>query len=640
MKYIQIILFITFCKNISFAQTSFINTIMINGNVQTEYCKAAAFHNGYIYTTGTINGVIMINRYDAQTMQIDATWNVDWLNSIAIQNLSFSTNGAVGFDIEIYENYAWLLCKGTSVYNLAIHLFKIDISTNTDNVVAYAVIESNAPIALFGNALSVNDGGVTIIGEFDVDAWLSNLPVIDDNNNINSEANLFLAKVSTKATIDPYTLDPLWIVYIPSSHDAAGYGITTNIEIQDPYSTYITGYFASSEASLPANPQTIDFPGLSTLTSTGGNEIFIAKYRDDLSGNPPAFEWSEQAGSATPQIRVHSYQNEVGYDITVDGSDAVYVTGKARGDQNLSAVFGNQFVQCTNSVDFGFIAKYKNNGVCVWVKRMGDCPTNSPSPGFAVAVGRHVYVAGRSDYPSFQGYAAFIGGYDLSNGNIIFESSSYNLSNNIESSALSITATKCNLYVGGYFMGNVKFGMEDGQVLSSSSSTDKAAFLSKLSSFGNVNFNTGSNYFDCMPGTTEICATGGVFYLWSPGNQNTSCITAISTSATNFAVEIGDGGCTSRIPITFHPAWNADAGNNVNLNCPGPCAQIGTSHPGSPAIIWNDAATQSPRTVCSPNYGIYTLTVAYPGCPATNDQVNAESGDPCKIHQNMINSLK
>ena len=113
-----------------------------------------------------------------------------------------------------------------------------------------------------------------------------------------------------------------------------------------------------------------------TLTSGGGNDIFLAQY--DSSG---ALQWARRAGgSGTDQ----------GVGIAADGLGNVYVTGFFFG----SAIFGQGQASQTTLTSAGdrdmFVAKYDFIGTLLWAKRSGGTGADR---GFAIAtdgVGKHL----------------------------------------------------------------------------------------------------------------------------------------------------------------------------------------------------------------------------------------------------------
>jgi Big-like domain-containing protein/thrombospondin type 3 repeat protein/beta-propeller repeat-containing protein len=111
-----------------------------------------------------------------------------------------------------------------------------------------------------------------------------------------------------------------------------------------------------------------------SLGSTGGNDIFVAKY--DTDGN---LAWARSAGG----IAV----NDAGFGIGVDGSGNSYVIGRFQGTATDPATFGAGEPNQTQLVSSGgndvFVAKYDSAGSLVWATSPGG---TGGSQGFGIAV--------------------------------------------------------------------------------------------------------------------------------------------------------------------------------------------------------------------------------------------------------------
>jgi hypothetical protein len=106
--------------------------------------------------------------------------------------------------------------------------------------------------------------------------------------------------------------------------------------------TWATGYFAGS----------VNFGG-GTLTSAGGNDIFVVKYSS--SGG---HVWSRRFGNTSV---------DKGYGIDVDQAGNVVVTGMFTGNVD----FGAGTLANTGGGDI-FLMKYSASGVCQWSKNWGS----------------------------------------------------------------------------------------------------------------------------------------------------------------------------------------------------------------------------------------------------------------------------
>ncbi len=135
-----------------------------------------------------------------------------------------------------------------------------------------------------------------------------------------------------------------------------------DIAVDPEGNVYITGTFSGS----------ILF-GNTTTASTGGYDIFIAKYN-----STGTCLWVQKAGGAGA---------DEGRDIAVDTRGNVYVTGQFTGP----ATFGG--LNLTSSNEDIFIAKYNSLGKVQWVQKAGG-PKQDAGNGIFVDFAGYVYVAG------------------------------------------------------------------------------------------------------------------------------------------------------------------------------------------------------------------------------------------------------
>jgi len=129
---------------------------------------------------------------------------------------------------------------------------------------------------------------------------------------------------------------------------AGGYGNDWGVSIitDDLGNSYVTGYFYA----------TADF-GTQTLTSAGGQDIFIAKY--DSTGN---LIWAVQAGGNGLDISNN---------ITLDNIGNIIVTGQFVGTSTFGTTTITSLIdpQTSQYVMNSFVAKYDTIGNFIWVKQ-------------------------------------------------------------------------------------------------------------------------------------------------------------------------------------------------------------------------------------------------------------------------------
>ncbi|MFN5628371.1 MAG: GEVED domain-containing protein [Bacteroidota bacterium] len=143
---------------------------------------------------------------------------------------------------------------------------------------------------------------------------------------------------------------------------------------------------------------------------------------------------------------------------------------------------------------------------------------------------------------------------------------------------------------------------------------------------GIVTADAGIDTSICFGGTTQIIATGGASYLWTPatGLSNSSIANPIASPSvtTTYTVVSSSGSCsaTDQITITVVPAVTANAGTDVVI-CSGSSATLsstgGSSYEWSPSIGLSNAAVANP--VASPTATTsYVVNVSNGICSATD----------------------
>ena len=149
---------------------------------------------------------------------------------------------------------------------------------------------------------------------------------------------------------------------------AGGLGaeISYSIAIDKNNNSYITGSFSG----------TTDFGNSIYLTSSGSEDIFIAKY-DSLG----ICQWAVKASGDS---------SDLGRGITVDTLGNVYVIGFFL-SPNID--FGNSQVLSNYGSEDIFIAKYNNLGICLWAKKAGG---NISDYGYGITIDKagSIYITG------------------------------------------------------------------------------------------------------------------------------------------------------------------------------------------------------------------------------------------------------
>ena len=260
-------------------------------------------------------------------------------------------------------------------------------------------------------------------------------------NGIN---NIFVTKLDSSGNW-------LWAKNARESPYDYGHGIAVDAS----GNSYVTGYFSGTATF-----------GSTTLTSSGGADIFVAKL--DSSGN---WLWANNAGGTS---------DECGNGIAVDASGNSYVTGYF--DSN--ATFG--YTTLTSNGDYDiFIAKLDSSGNWLWAKNAGGS-SNDSGNGIAVDASGNSYVTGYFDSNATFGYTTLTsnGDYDIfiakldSSGNWLWAKNAGGTYNDC-GYGIAVDASG-NSYVTGCFCRSATFGST-----TLTSNGDYDIFIAKLDNCGN-----------------------------------------------------------------------------------------------------------------------------------------------------------
>ncbi len=104
--------------------------------------------------------------------------------------------------------------------------------------------------------------------------------------------------------------------------------------------------------------------------NAGSNDIFLFKYNSD-----GIKQWSDQLGSTS---------NDLGFEVSVDDSNNIYITGYAYGKLDGNSDSGGHDI---------FLVKYNSKGIKQWTKQLG---TSSNDEGWGVTVdsSNYIYLTG------------------------------------------------------------------------------------------------------------------------------------------------------------------------------------------------------------------------------------------------------
>jgi len=142
-----------------------------------------------------------------------------------------------------------------------------------------------------------------------------------------------------------------WTRQFGTIQDDTGNGVT----VDSSNNIYVTGFTKG---------------GLDSNTNSGDGDIFLVKYYDNGTK-----QWTQQLGTSSVDI---------GFGVTVDSSDNIYVTGTTYGglDNNTSSGGGDIF-----------LVKYNSSGTKQWTQQLGSS-SNDSGYGVTVDSSDNIYVAG------------------------------------------------------------------------------------------------------------------------------------------------------------------------------------------------------------------------------------------------------
>jgi len=250
-------------------------------------------------------------------------------------------------------------------------------------------------------------------------------------SSVNNSTDIFIAKYSPAG-------DHLWSKSFGNSQDDVGYGIAAD----SSGNVIATGFFTG----------TVDFGGGALTSYSGGYDLFLAKYSPGgthlwskrFLNNGADKGYSVAAGGGDDILLVGTFTGKLdlgsgiltsaglddifvakfsaygtnlwserfggsdvdfGYDVAVDGSNNVFVTGAFKG----SADFGGGVLTSAALYD-AFVVKLSANGVHLWSKRFGST-SNDYAYRVAVDGSGDVVLTGE-----FQGTVDFGGGSLVSAG--------------------------------------------------------------------------------------------------------------------------------------------------------------------------------------------------------------------------------
>jgi hypothetical protein len=236
---------------------------------------------------------------------------------------------------------------GTTLPNSSTQYDVFIIKYNSSGTVQWVAKSGNITTADEGNSITTDSSdNVYITGYYATSLTAYNADGTAFGTTLSNSGNndVFIIKYNSSGTVQ-------WVARAGSTGSDIGNSITTdssdNVYITGSYNTgVLTAYNATGTAFG------------TTLSSPGGNDVFIIKYNS--SGT---VQWVARAGSTG---------SDIGNSISTDSSDNVYITGSYANPLTAYNATGTAFgttLPLTGSTDV-FIIKYNSSGTVQWVSRI------------------------------------------------------------------------------------------------------------------------------------------------------------------------------------------------------------------------------------------------------------------------------
>ncbi|MBC7845288.1 MAG: hypothetical protein H7Y10_02205 [Flavobacterium sp.] len=355
---------------------------------------------------------------DAKSLITDASGNI---------YVTGSFYGTADFDPS--EGVANLTSTGTS------DIFLAKYDANGNYVFAKGM---KGPKMEWGTAIAVDtSGNVYLTGVFE--------------DTVDFDPSTKVAKLTSTGNFDIFIAkyDTNGKYIYAKSMEGTDDSRSTAIAVDNNRNTYIIGYFFGVSDFFPGK-------GVANLTSSGGCDLFLAKY--DTNGN---YVYGKSIGGK-------GYDSGSG--IAVDKSGNVCITGKFARIVDFDPGMGVVNLTCQGNENI-FLAKYDTNGNYIFAKSMGGKRTDL-SNAIAVDTNGNSYITGffegTADFDpsdrtatltSPEPYGLYIAKYD-SNGNYIYAKSVSGGKGVIgESIAVDNSGST---YITGHFEGTADFDPSDG----------------------------------------------------------------------------------------------------------------------------------------------------------------------------------
>ena len=406
-----------------------------------------SYITGYFYGSATFGTTTLTSSggSDIFVAKLDINGNWLWAKKAGGTDFDFGNSIAVDANGNSYvtgyfsgsANFGTTTLTSSSEYYTEIYVAKLDINGNW-----LWANKAGGTGWDYGYGIAVDaNGNSYVTGAFAESAIFGTTTLTSSGGS-----DIFVAKLDSSGNW-------LWAKQAGGTDYDDGYGIVVDIN----GNSYVTGIFYSSNCSF----------GSTTLTSSGGSDIFVAKL--DINGN---WLWAKQAGGT---------DNDFGYGIAVDANGNSYITGGFK----ESATFGTTTLTSSGYYDYDiFVTKLDIDGNWLWAKQAGGTGDEGSNSIAVDANGNSYITSGFEESVNFGTTTLTSSGYlDIfvakidHNGNWLWAKQAGGA---IDDCGYGIAVdANGNSYVTGFFMESANFG-----TTTLTSSGDRDIFVAKL---GEVN---------------------------------------------------------------------------------------------------------------------------------------------------------
>ena len=406
-----------------------------------------SYITGYFYGSATFGTTTLTSSggSDIFVAKLDINGNWLWAKKAGGTDFDFGNSIAVDANGNSYvtgyfsgsANFGTTTLTSSSEYYTEIYVAKLDINGNW-----LWANKAGGTGWDYGYGIAVDaNGNSYVTGAFAESAIFGTTTLTSSGGS-----DIFVAKLDSSGNW-------LWAKQAGGTDYDDGYGIVVDIN----GNSYVTGIFYSSNCSF----------GSTTLTSSGGSDIFVAKL--DINGN---WLWAKQAGGTS---------GDSGNGIAVDANGNSYITGGFK----ESATFGTTTLTSSGYYDYDiFVTKLDIDGNWLWAKQAGGTGDEGSNSIAVDANGNSYITSGFEESVNFGTTTLTSSGYlDIfvakidHNGNWLWAKQAGGA---IDDCGYGIALdANGNSYVTGFFMESANFG-----TTTLTSSGDRDIFVAKL---GEVN---------------------------------------------------------------------------------------------------------------------------------------------------------